>query len=118
MKLVELSRHVLELALDLLWTHLDVYLVRTAPEAGAAPLRPAASCQLYGLAGGDGDSAGPVGASLLAQLKRELPQAVTDTLLGQVEAALQHPLVGRSHYSFSEAMVRRLRRVTRLHTGA
>ncbi|XP_037087809.1 nuclear pore complex protein Nup205-like [Pollicipes pollicipes] len=74
---VELSRHVLELALDLLWTHLDVYL-----------------------------------------LKRELPQAVTDTLLGQVEAALQHPLVGRSHYSFSEAMVRRLRRVTRLHTGA
>jgi len=119
---VELGRHVLELALHLLWTHLDAYLVR-----GLSVTAAAGSSSLTAdwiriddsmTGGGVGDVAGVLSAQTLSQLKRELPQSVPDSLLKQVETALHHPLVGSSHYSFSEAMVRRIRRVTRLHTAA
>ncbi|XP_043228757.1 nuclear pore complex protein Nup205-like [Amphibalanus amphitrite] len=110
---VELSRHVLELALHLLWTHLDLYLVRSAPANQASP---AGWPYDDSMVGGDGDTAGALlSPQLLTQLKRDLPLSVTDALLSQVQDALKHPLVGRGHYSFSEAMVRRIQRVTRLH---
>ncbi|KAL8613661.1 hypothetical protein ACOMHN_029753 [Nucella lapillus] len=128
--------YILENCLFIVWRHLEYYLLHCVP----ASQQPQAfqnlaqqQQQMRRLQDpswpqeGGGDMAGVRGEleeaahgvthSDLDLLKKTVPSVITEVLLKKVLDINQNYGKRHTHYSFTEAIVRRIRRLLRLHTG-
>ncbi|RUS70866.1 hypothetical protein EGW08_021380 [Elysia chlorotica] len=130
--------YIMENCLYVLWRHLEFYLVHCVPADQKTMTTPALIRHRLGMRKLTGiqDSyldnsniGSPVAASGLSQyafgvsrqdiehLRTTAPSILNEAFFKKVQHVDEHYGKERSHYSFTEAIVRRIKRVLKLHTG-
>lgn len=130
-KELQLLSYVIENCMLLLWHHLEFFLVSCKPlDAKTSLLKRRATNQMRKLndasmqgaafdaveTGGVESCVGGLSQDQLMQLKREAVACINETLLKRLEEMEKCYTSGRTRFGFVTAMVRRLRRLLRLHT--
>ncbi|KAK2179080.1 hypothetical protein NP493_515g00009 [Ridgeia piscesae] len=134
MKELQFYSYILENSLYILWHHLDFYLLHCVPvEPGSTLFRAhmkkqhhMRSLQDYSVANfstsgiEDDVSTGTTGVTRdeLEQLKQDAVVCVNESLFKKLQQIEQCYTCKRTRYDFVEALIRRIRRLLKLHTTA